>query len=129
MHLGAEVVVYAGDENAPREVFRGTISALEGDFPETGAPGLVVLAEDVFQKARLARRTKVHDNVSLADLARSLAGSVGLTPVVTGLTAPIGTQVQFNESDLAFLRRLLARYGGDLQVVGKETPRRRPGRA
>jgi phage protein D len=32
----------------------------------------------------------------------------------------LGTQVQLNESDLAFVRRVLARYDGDMQIVGDE---------
>ena len=117
---GASIAVYGGDETAPRELFQGTITGLEADFPEDGSPALVVLAEDVFQQARMARRTRVHEDVTLAGLASDLAGRLGLTPVVTELTDSIGTQVQLNESDLAFLRRLLARYDADMQVVGTE---------
>jgi phage protein D len=79
-----------------------------------------VHAEDVFQKARMKRRTKLHENVTLSALANELAAQLGLTPNVTGLTQNVGTQVQLNESDLAFVRRLLARYDADLQVVGTE---------
>ena len=39
---------------------------------------------------------------------------------MTGLADNIGTWVQFNESDLAFLRRVIERYDGDVQVVGGE---------
>ena len=120
LKLGSRLVVYAGDENAPREIFQGSITGLESAFVADGPPELIVLAEDAFQQARMTRRTKVHDGLSLADLAKGLAGKLGLTLVVTGLTENIGTQVQLNESDLAFLRRLLARYHADLQVVGKE---------
>jgi phage protein D len=74
----------------------------------------------MLQKARLKRRTRTVDDQSLADIARSVASDLGLTPQISGLSDPIGTQVQLNESDLAFLRRLLARYDGDLQVVGTE---------
>lgn len=120
LKLGATVAIYCGDENAPREVFRGKITALEADFPEGKPPELVVLAEDVFQQARMARRTKLHENLTLSRLASDLASRLSLSPVVTGFTDSVGTQVQLNESDLAFLRRLLARYDGDLQVVGTE---------
>lgn len=120
LKLGSAISIYAGDETAPQEIFQGTITALEADFPEEGPPELVVLAEDVFQRARMARRTKVHENATIANLAGNLAGLLGLTPVVTGFADQIGTQVQLNESDLAFLRRLLDRYDGDLQVVGNE---------
>ena len=45
---------------------------------------------------------------------------MNLTPVITGLTESFPALVQLNESDLAFLRRLLARHDADLQVVGEE---------
>lgn len=120
LKLGAQIAVYAGDENSPQQIFQGTITGLEVEFPSDGEPELVVLAEDAFQVARMHRRTKVHENVTIADLAQQVAGNTGLTPKVTGFTDNIGTQVQFDESDLAFLRRILARYDGDLQVVDKE---------
>ncbi len=118
--LGTNITVLAGDEEAPQEIFRGVIIGLEADFREADPPELVVLAEDAFQQARMARRTKVYDNVTIADLVRDLASQLSLRPVVTGFSETIGTRMQLNESDLAFLRRLLARYDGDLQVVGNE---------
>lgn len=118
--LGAQIAIYGGDVNGPQELFRGKITGLEADFPQNGPPELVVLAEDVFQQARLARRTKIHDNMTIAGVASDLARQVGLSPQITGFTDNIGSHVQLNESDLAFVRRLLARYDGDLQVVGTE---------
>jgi uncharacterized protein len=120
LDFGKTLTVYAGDERGPNEIFRGVVTGLEGVFPRDGTPELVVLAEDALQRARMARRTAVHDDATLADLARTLASNLSLTPVITGLGDSIGTQVQMNESDLAFLRRLLADHDGDLQVVGTE---------
>src|SRR5689334_1746448 len=48
--LGDTVTIYCGDQNAPTEIFRGTISALEADFSEDGSPSLTALAEDTLQK-------------------------------------------------------------------------------
>jgi phage protein D len=120
LDFGKTVALYGGDEREPREIFRGVITGLEGVFTADGAPELVVLAEDALQRARMARRTAVHDNATIASLAQEIASRLSLTPRITGLSDDLGTQVQMNESDLAFLRRLLADRDGDLQVVGDE---------
>ena len=120
LKLGAAVQVYAGEVSSPTEIFRGKITALEGRFPDNRPPDLVVLAEDALQGARMQRRTKNWDATTLTAIAQQVASNLGLTPVLDGLDASIGTQQQFNESDLHFLRRLLARYDADVQIVGTE---------
>src|SRR4051794_11846397 len=69
LKLGAEIGFYTGDETAPREIFRGKIMGLEGEFREGDPPELVVLAEDALQTARMSRRTKVYDDATIADIA------------------------------------------------------------
>jgi uncharacterized protein len=126
LKLGAALTVYAGLVTSPTEIFRGKITALEAFFPSNGPPELVALAEDALQGARMKRRTKTWDKTSLADIVQQIASGLSLTPVTSGLDATIGSEQQLNESDLHFLRRLLARYDADLQVVGTElhaTPR------
>jgi phage protein D len=118
--LGSAIEVYAGEEDSPREIFRGKVTAIEHVRDEQGPPELVLHAEDALQSARLRRRTKLYENASIADVASAVATDAGLTPQVTGLSETLGTLVQLDESDLAFLRRLLALHGGDLQVVGRE---------
>ncbi len=120
LKLGTMLDVYAGDVASPTQIFHGPVTALEGRYPSAGPPELIVLAEDALQLARMARRTKTWDNVTVADVVKQVASQLGLTPQVNGLDTNIGTQVQFNESDLQFLRRLLARYDADVQVVGTE---------
>jgi uncharacterized protein len=120
LKLGAAVLVYAGDASSPTEIFRGQITALEGSFPASGPPDLIVLAEDSLQGARMARRTKNWDSTTLSAVASQVATNLGLTPVLAGLDTNIADQLQYNESDLRFLRRLLARYDADVQVVETE---------
>jgi phage protein D len=120
LRLGAAISVHAGDEQQPQEIFRGRITAIELELSQLGPPELVVLAEDGLQAARMTRRTEVHRNQSIADLARAIAQRAGLRASVTGFTDRLGVEVQLNESDLAFLRRLLRCHDGDLQVVGDE---------
>jgi Bacteriophage probable baseplate hub protein len=120
LKLGAQISVYCGDESQPREIFSGTITSLEAAYATGSPPELTVLAEDALQRARMARRSRLHNDKSPADVARDIAGDLGLTPVIAGLETPVGTWAQLNESDLSFLRRLLERFDGDLQIVGEE---------
>lgn len=120
LQLGKSLAVYAGDDHAPQEIFQGHITGLEAVFPEKEPPELVVLAEDLLQQARMTRRTKTYEDLTIADLVETVAAQLNLTPVVTDFSDTIGTWVQLNESDLAFLRRILARHDGDVQVVGTE---------
>jgi uncharacterized protein len=120
LKLGAAIAIYSGDVSSPQEIFRGKITAIEGRYPKKNPPELHVLAEDMLQAARMARRSKTYENARIGDIARTVASQLGLSPVITGFDDSVGTQVQLNESDLAFLRRLLHRYDGDLQVVARE---------
>ncbi len=120
LRFGSTIAIYAGDEDSPQEIFRGLITGIEALFEEAEEPELLVLAEDALQRARLARRTKVHEELSIASLASELASRLGLRPQITGFSEQLGRHVQLNESDLAFLRRMLAHHDGDLQVVGDE---------
>jgi phage protein D len=120
LKLGSRIAIYTGPSQSPNEIFRGIVTGLEGVFGHDTPPELVVLAEDVLQGARMARKTQVHEDAVISDLASSVASALGLRPVVTGFTESIGLQVQWNESDLAFLRRVLATRDGDVQVVGSE---------
>ena len=54
LKLGAEIAVYAGDEAQPREIFHGTITAIEGEYATGSPPEMTVLAEDALQRARMA---------------------------------------------------------------------------
>jgi len=120
LKLGTALIVYAGDVKSPTEIFRGKVTALEGRYPNSGPPELVVLSEDPLQGARMHRQTKTWDVSSLGDIVTQIANQLGLTPQVNGLGVSIGTEQQLNETDLGFLRRLLARFDADAQVVGNE---------
>lgn len=118
--FGTAIALYSGDEDAPQEIFRGLVTGVEGLYGPGEAPQLVVMAEDALQRARLVRRTRVHAAADLPALIGELAGTLGLAPRIDGLGGSLGLQVQLDETDLAFVRRLLAARDGDLQVVGEE---------
>lgn len=117
--LGAEIRLYGGSVTGPQEIFRGRVSALAAELAPNAPPMFTVLAEDALQKARRTRRSATFEANSPADVVRAVAGKLGLTvDVGAGLDQPLATWLQTNESDLAFLRRLLARLDADLQMVG-----------
>ena len=131
LKLGAELALYGGDDAGPCELFKGKVSALEMVCDYGRPRELVVLAEDALSAARQARRSKVYADQSPADVVRAVASGLGLQVGVAGLDSPVATWAQLNETDLAFLRRLLARFDADLQVVGQTlqvSPRQDAGR-
>ncbi len=109
--LGSKITIMAGDEEAQQELFTGVITGLEAVFPEERAPELLVLAEDVLQTARMATRTKTYDSQNVAALVNDISSALGINVNVSGLTEGEGPWIQINESDMAFLKRILHRFG------------------
>jgi phage protein D len=118
--LGTAIRVLAGDEGDPSEIFSGEISAVELVLEEDGQPELCIHAEDALMGQRMRRFTRTHPAGPLRDILEDLALETGLTPTIRGLTNRVDIQIQLNESNLAFMRRLLADYDADMQVVGDE---------
>jgi phage protein D len=118
--LGTAIRVLAGDEGDPMEIFAGEISAVEFVFEEDGQPELCVHAEDALMGQRMRRFTRTHAAGPLCDVLEDLALETGLTPTIRGLANQVDIQIQLNESNLAFMRRLLADYDADMQVVGDQ---------
>jgi len=119
LKLGAELRLYGSTVQAANEIFRGKISALEFEAGPGAPLRFTVLAEDALQALRKTRRSAVYEAMSPKEVVQRVAEAHKLrTEIRDGLTAPSGTWVQMNESDLAFLRRLLDRFDADLQMVG-----------
>ncbi len=117
--LGAGITVDAGPLGAQQRIFDGRISALEAIAGEREPPALIVRAEDKLVAARLARRTRVYTDMSLDDLAQQIGRGLGLNVDARDLPRVTATFAQFNESDLAFLRRVLARHDCTLRIDGR----------
>src|SRR5215831_9600645 len=116
--LGAPIKIFTGDTQSPREIFDGVITAVEAEVGPETSPLFTVLAEDRLFQARKTRKTRTFTQVSPADLVNKIAAELSLTPQVRdGLDAPTGDWTQMNESDLAFLRRVLERFDSDIQAV------------
>jgi len=120
LSLGTRLNVYGGEVASPTEIFRGKISALEFAVDADGPPRLTAHAEDGLATLRLTRRTEVYEQQSASDVVQAVARRAGLTPFVDIGNDISDTWFQCNESDLAFLRRLLRRLGADVQMVADE---------
>jgi phage protein D len=120
LKLGAGLRVFMGPAAVlAGEIFDGQVTALECETRAAEPPLITVVAEDRLFAARRKRRTRLFENKSLKDIVTEVAGDHGLTAEVReGLPTFTATWAQQDETDLAFLRRLLGRFDGDLQVVG-----------
>jgi Bacteriophage probable baseplate hub protein len=119
--FGAEVTVSLGAaESDETELFSGRISAITGAFNDGEVTTFGFCAEDLLQDFRMTRRTRTFEDVTVADVAESLASDHGLTPSVD-LDGPTRTVVnQLNLSDLAFLRELARAEGGEVWLDGSD---------
>nr|WP_319491948.1 contractile injection system protein, VgrG/Pvc8 family [uncultured Desulfobacter sp.] len=117
LSLGKAIRVLGGDNNDPVELFRGTVTALEMQIGGGSEPQLMVLAEDHLQTARMTRRTRLFEADSLRSIIESVASDLGVQTDITGMDQQLDAQLQLNESDLAFLRRLIDRHDGELWMA------------
>ena len=104
LDFGKSFEVSIGPAGNARTIFKGAISAIEADYREGAEPQMVVRAEDALMKLRWKHRCKTYENVSDADIARTIAGEHGLSVEAdaAGPTHPVVQQ--WMQSDLAFLR-------------------------
>lgn len=115
LEFGKDFLVRIGSAT----VFDGRITALEGRFPESAPPTIIVRAEDRFQDLRMTRRTRSFDRVSDSDVVNRIASDHGLQAQVN-LSGPTHTVLaQINQSDLAFLRERALAADADVWLEGK----------
>ena len=120
LQLGAGVRVFGGPaEKDAAELFDGQITAIEAEVRSPGAPLFTILAEDRLFPLRRRRRTKLFEAMNLSDLAGAIAADHRLKPEVRdGVDKTARDWMQADETDLAFLRRVLSRFDADVQIVG-----------
>ena len=118
LEFGKEISVSMGGGDADAQVFDGRISGLEGRFPKSRPPEILVLAEDRLQDLRQTRRTRVFEDASVEDVVRAVASDHGLTPDIdlTGPTLPALAQI--NQSDLAFIQSLASGIDAEVWARG-----------
>lgn len=114
--FGHRIAITIGSGDAEARVFEGRIMALEAHYPEGAPPQLVILAEDRLQDLRMTRRTRTFEDVSDADVFRTIASDHGLSADVELEGPTHRVLAQLNQSDLAFLRSRAQAVGAELWV-------------
>ena len=118
LEFGKSLNVAMGGGDADAEVFEGRISGLEGRFPKSRPPEILVLAEDRFQDLRQTRRTRVFEDASVSDVIRAIASDHGLRPELDLAGPTLPALAQINQSDLAFAQALAAGVDAEVWLRG-----------
>lgn len=114
--LGRRVQVRFGEDDGER-VFEGEVTGVEERYGD-GAPRLHLLLQDRLHRLARNRRSQVLEDLSLNDVVRRVADDAGLESDVN-VPGGSATWHQLNESDLAFLLRLLGRFDIALRWDGE----------
>ncbi|MBK5224426.1 MAG: phage late control D family protein [Acidimicrobiia bacterium] len=114
--IGRTIAVALGPPGGERQLFTGTISAIEVSFTEGGAPFVSVFAEDALMRLRLRQRTATYTDMSDADIVAEIAADHGLGSAcdAEGPTYPMVQQ--WEQSDLGFIRDRASRLNAEVWV-------------
>ena len=119
--LGDQIELELGGGTTQATVFDGEITAIEERYG-SGAPQIVLLAEDRMHHMARFRRARSFEDMSIDDVLSILIQDVGLTPDVSVSSATTNVH-QLNESNLALARRLAAPFGANLRLLNGNTVR------
>jgi phage protein D len=120
LEFGKPLVVSIGGGDAAADVFEGRISGLEGRFPKSRPPEILILAEDRLQDLRMTRRSRMFEEASVEDAIRAIASDHGLTPQIDIEAPTLAVLAQVNQSDLAFLRQAAADVDAEVWMRGTD---------
>ena len=125
-NFGAEVEIDIGYGSSPPLLISGVISNITTNFPQDGAPELIISGKDHFFPLTLGKKTQSWSNVRDSDVVRRIASEHNLDPQLQ-LTDEVHKQIEQNqESDLAFIGKLARRNHFDYFIVGRQLFFQRP---
>src|ERR1700690_477249 len=78
LDFGKAITIQMGGGTGSSTVFPGRIMALEGRFPHSRPPEILIEAEDRLQDLRMTRRTRTFEKLSDSDLFNQVASQQGL---------------------------------------------------
>jgi phage protein D len=108
------------EETSLVQVFQGEIVRRDCDFPVRGPAIVTVVAFDKQCRLRRERRSRTWLSIKDSAVISELASEVGLSPDVKATQAVMDYLVQWNQSDLSFLRERCDRLGYVLIIDEKD---------
>lgn len=123
--FGSSIDVYLAGEGGYSKAFTGEVTGIEEVYGG-GAPELRLLVQDRMHRLARARFARAFEDQSVDDVVGTLASDAGLQADVS-VSSQTASYHQLNESNLAFLNRLIGAYdvyarmeGTSLRVRGEE---------
>jgi len=115
---GDTVVLQLGYQNDMVRVFEGEVTSLGVRFPSEAAPTVEIRAHSRLHRLLRGTRTRAYQNVTDAGMAQKIAQEAGLTARATATKVTYDHVLQYNQTDLAFLRDRARRLGYVVSVDG-----------
>ena len=115
IRLGDSISLEMG-ESSEAPVMDGEITGIEERYGE-GAPQLVLLVEDKLHRLARQRNNRRFEAMTVDEVIEQVLGDTNLSGD-TNVNSATATWLQMNESNLAFLMRLVAAYGLGLRMEG-----------
>jgi phage protein D len=110
--LGKQIEILMGENEDL--LFAGEITGLEERYG-SGAPQINLLIQDKLHILSRQRENRVFEDQSPDDIINEVAGELGMQADVS-VSATSATYHQLNESNLAFITRLLNAYGTNVRI-------------
>lgn len=116
-NVGKEIEVRMGYAGNLKSILQGEITSLAPDFPQSGNPTLTVGGLNILYKLRKKQETHFYKNKSDGQIARQIAGRLGLQvgEIETGDTHTFIAQK--NRFDIVFLLERARRIGYEVTVT------------
>lgn len=116
---GKELEIRLGYRDRLETLMTGEITALELSVASREIPTLIVQGYDRSHRLMRGRRLRTFTNVTDAEIARSVATDLSLTPEVADTQQIFEYVLQCNQTDLEFLRERARRIGFEVLVRDK----------
>jgi phage protein D len=126
LEIGKKVTISTAlGEDAPEELISGEVTSIEADYDSLGSRA-IIRGYDLSHRLTAGRKTQTFQDVTLSDVAKTIAQAAGLQADVDPSGGRFDHVIQPNQSDLDFLYSLAKGIGFDCRVEGDKLLFKKP---